>query len=545
MLKKKVEETRRRGMVDWYSPLQLIDTGIRTLVSVSLGNRIDSRLFNAAADPEASCFDFSDREELWFDYAADTGDGWNPTFSLAYLLSAPFQTGDGSCVRDSDLVILGGDEVYPVASRENYEQKLVLPFEEAARVLGQLEQPSRHRDIFLIPGNHDWYDSLASFTRRFLAGRRLGLFETRQKQSYFILKLPHHWHLWATDIQLGRDIDVQQYKFFSDYAGGLDEKDRVILCSAEPEITYGHHSGEELCYTHWRMENLVRRRGARVPIKLAGDVHNYQRYEGVRKTLSTGRNPSGEYDQIQVVSGGGGAFLHPTHVFDESGEKAGGFKNVSRYPDPETSRKLNRSNFLFVFKHYPMTFFFGLLLTAMFWQVRMTDHWFRFPLDHPVSLLMMIGLIAGAIGFSGRGNAKITSFGVLHGMGMIAVGALGWWAGHRASDLLLGFLSLASSGWWHEFLRLYLAKFLSFAICGCLGGTLFGTYLVLSLNLLKNHHTEAFGALSCPHYKNFLRCRIDKNGDLRVRAIGIPKVVSEQELDQLKTQEIEPEFVVS
>ncbi|HEY6179460.1 MAG TPA: hypothetical protein VIX73_33625, partial [Kofleriaceae bacterium] len=72
----------------------------------------------------------------------------------------------------------GGDLVYPVASREEYEQRLVMPYEHA---LPHTRAP--HPDVFAIPGNHDWYDSLISFTRRFCSERWFAGWRTRQPMA--------------------------------------------------------------------------------------------------------------------------------------------------------------------------------------------------------------------------------------------------------------------------------------------------------------------------------------------------------------------------
>ena len=81
-------------MVQWFSPLELIQTGIRTLVAGVFGTYADRRDIQAAlhlgrANPDQVDADYSQREELWIDYLADTGDGWNSTYSMAYLLAQP------------------------------------------------------------------------------------------------------------------------------------------------------------------------------------------------------------------------------------------------------------------------------------------------------------------------------------------------------------------------------------------------------------------------------------------------------------------------
>ena len=45
-------------------------------------------------------------------------------------------------------------------------------------------------DMYALPGNHDWYDGLTSFMRLFCQGGWVGAWRTRQRRSYFAVKLP-------------------------------------------------------------------------------------------------------------------------------------------------------------------------------------------------------------------------------------------------------------------------------------------------------------------------------------------------------------------
>ena len=75
------------GMVHWYDPGQLIKTGIQVLASIIWGSRADARIILAGLREEQELFDYSDRRELWIDYVADLGDGWNSTYAVAYCLA--------------------------------------------------------------------------------------------------------------------------------------------------------------------------------------------------------------------------------------------------------------------------------------------------------------------------------------------------------------------------------------------------------------------------------------------------------------------------
>ena len=64
--------------------------------------------------------------------------------------------------------------------------------------------------------------------------------------------------------------------------------------------------GEDNEENFFKITRIARARGARVVAVIAGDWHNYNRYY------------AHELDVHFITSGGGGAFLHPTHVLRNS-----------------------------------------------------------------------------------------------------------------------------------------------------------------------------------------------------------------------------------
>jgi hypothetical protein len=87
----------------------------------------------------------------------------------------------------------------------------------------------RSRDVYAIPGNHDWYDGLTAFLRLFCHTRWIGCWQTRQTRSYFAIRLPHGWWLWGLDMALEDDLDGPQSAYFTYYAKLLAKDDKVIL----------------------------------------------------------------------------------------------------------------------------------------------------------------------------------------------------------------------------------------------------------------------------------------------------------------------------
>src|SRR4029078_12946546 len=106
--------------------------------------------------------DHSDGKEMWVDYVSDIGDGFDAPYSLAYLLAQQKLDVDSDEAGQSQslstprgtLLVMGGDEAYPTASTQAYEEKTKGPYNAA---LPQADEPPA---LFAVPGNHDWYDGL-------------------------------------------------------------------------------------------------------------------------------------------------------------------------------------------------------------------------------------------------------------------------------------------------------------------------------------------------------------------------------------------------
>jgi hypothetical protein len=198
------------------------------------------------------------------------------------------------CTERGHILVFGGDEVYPIASQENYETRLVLPFEHAFPEPSCGGSLALAPHVFAIPGNHDWYDNLVSFTRLFCTQRRFAGWEAQQQRSYFALKLPKGWWLLGTDLQLGSDIDGPQLAFFKSLERTIGPEDRIILCHAEPiwikEVIYPNE------YAYRSIHEVEALFGDRIKLFLAGDYHHYSRHEngsGVHKIVAGGRRRRG------------------------------------------------------------------------------------------------------------------------------------------------------------------------------------------------------------------------------------------------------------
>jgi hypothetical protein len=503
-------EAMRRPMVGWFDPGPLVTTGLHVLVSTLFGRHSDYRLLEALASADDNeFFDYTaladglPRRELWIDYVADTGDGWNPTYAIAYWITRPSlgavdETGRQIATRPGDLLVFGGDQVYPTASKREYHERLVRPFE-TARNYSRPPEP----DVFALPGNHDWYDSLVSFTRLFCSQRWFQGWRTRQRRSYFALKLPGRWWLVATDLQLGSDIDALQVSYFTHVASNMRPGDRIILCSAEPHWVlskaYRELDPEVNENNLHYLEQVFERAGARTLVHLAGDLHHYRRHarrDGTHK----------------ITAGGGGAFLHPTHGTDVS-TLAGDFTLACAYPPEAVSRRLTWGNLLFPAINPRFGWVTGSLYALAGWW------WQTGGLGRLVGPLL---IIAGFVLFTethSRWYRRVA--GSLHGAAhLIAAYALGAAGTDLAGRLAIDVPAPASL----PGLQTAIIGMVLFGGGWIVGSFLMGIYLLVSLNGFGRHSNEAFSALRIEDYKHFIRMHIDGEGRLRIFPLGLDRV---------------------
>src|SRR5690242_8388236 len=293
-----------QDQVRWLAPAQLLRTAVQAGLAAAFSTFTDKRELqrNFPADPLALAPD-SDGG-CWIDFMADTGDGFDSTFTVASLLAAEelMVTGpDGERHRlpRGRLLVLGGDEVYPTASSERYEDRLKGPLRTALHA----EDVRRNLDgdsgrvppplLLALPGNHDWYDGLTAFLRVFGQRRRIGGWQTLQGRSYFVMQLPNGWWLAGLDSQLGSEIDDPQLDFFrTQLTERLQPGDGVILCCASPAWVRTPKDARAFDSYHFFERTVVsevtdpvtgraRPTGARVRLWVTGDDHHYARYAEV------------------------------------------------------------------------------------------------------------------------------------------------------------------------------------------------------------------------------------------------------------------------
>ncbi|GAA0165384.1 hypothetical protein Leryth_012930 [Lithospermum erythrorhizon] len=403
-LKKKHMEPEFLDMVPWYSgtSADLFKTVFDLIVSVTVFvGRFDMRMMQAAMSRvkeggkrEDLLYDqFKDKDELWFDFMADTGDGGNSSYSVARLLAQPslrIRTKEQVLTLPrSNLLFIGGDLAYPNPSAFTYEKRFFRPFEYALQpplwykeehmAVKKPELPYGFAELkqydgpqcFVIPGNHDWFDGLQTFMRYICHKSWLGGWFMPQKKSYFALQLPKGWWVLGLDLALHCDIDVYQFQFFSELIKEkVAETDSVIIMTHEPnwilDWYWNDVTGNSI--SHLICDHLRGRCRARI----SGDLHNYMRHSQI---------PSDKPAFVEhlIVNGCGGAFLHPTHVFSNFNNLNGvPFETKASYPSFEDSSRIALGNILkFRKKNWQFDFIGGIiyfiLASSMFPQCKL-DH---------------------------------------------------------------------------------------------------------------------------------------------------------------------------
>ncbi len=478
--------------------------------------RVAERLgANHQADHLTGCLG----RDVWIDFVADTGDDVEVSEAVArlvvgrYELPDPERPGEFLEAPRGDILLFGGDTAYPVATVEEINNRVMVPFN---RVFQGVDD-GVDRALLGIPGNHDWYDGLdgfarmfrhrpdeaharpsivnieqhtieraADWAREFVRGGHIEKAKTlnlmgytpMQSASYFLLPVTEKIHLFGVDRQL-KSLDFRQRRFFSSW---YMQHPSAVPWVVMPDPPYKFGVGSESGLGMIRGLNLELERDR--ALVMTGDIHHYERWS------------AGETDY--VIAGGGGAFLHPARV----DRRAAPERDVE-WPGPEQCRALlsqvpwkiarGRSGFL------PHLVFLVLFTPTLVYGV--TGIPIVEQLMASLSTFLMTSVVYSLIGGIRRGRRLLVGFlGLLAGAVTAAIPLVTAWGILRLSEvteLPLGGVGLA----------------LAVLIPACfVGAFVFGAFLTL-LTRLGLEHTQAFTALDHPGYKHFLKLRVRANGD--------------------------------
>ncbi|MCC7307684.1 MAG: metallophosphoesterase [Acidobacteria bacterium] len=564
-----------RGMVHWFSPMVLIQTAKKVLDSTLFGQYADRRLVQAALDSpidhetliekycggeKGICGD-KDGSEIWVDYVADLGDGFDSTYSIAYMIGQKEMKIGAHKLPRADCLVMGGDQVYPDASRDEYKKRMLRPYRAAFPRTSKKD--ACHPKVFLIPGNHDWYDGLNLFLAHFCNGRDtpIGSWIASQKRSYFAVHLGKNWWVWGFDSQLGEDIDKPQADYFVAVAQKMGPEAKVILCASVPtwlkSDMAGDKKGQEEYYRalHY-IASIIRNEcsKAKIPLVISGDLHHYSRY--VAKESATNF----------ITAGGGGAFLHPTHHLKDtiSTKWPGVDRNEDTleigtetidsktkkafYPPQKASKQLALGNIGFPLKNWDFCFVLALLywICALlmlswsgYWSAGnnasfLSQFWNQLGIlsSTPVFVLIAAVLILGLIYSAEIGvrNRKIV-IGTLHGLVHIVVLLFGT-ALVSTTISYFGFQAVYAVG---EILYFF-GLTMGMLALGSVGGIVWGIYLTIVSWKWGDHSNGAFGAMRLDSYRHFIRLKIEHDR-LTIFPIGI------DESPKRTDWEFNPEYV--
>jgi hypothetical protein len=555
-----------KAAVRWLSVPQLVRTAIEVVRVTKFARYADKREAMSGTPREFYAVARKDGD-VWVDYVSDTGDGFPATYATARCVAgdpkltvAPKKAADfNGRPKQADLLVFGGDEVYPVASVKRYEERL----NHVLRAAGEEAGLIGHPPVIALPGNHDWYDGLVAFRRNFCESWILrdrvaapmpipipdvnksddvGGWRAFQSRSYFAVQLTEDWWLWGIDSQLDSPIDAEQLSYFRDAQVLLGEAN-LILCTATPSWlaaggTETHQAAPDtpLFTLLWFIDRiLIDETGKgrdRLRLILTGDKHHYARYDPVDSTVAP----------KLVTCGGGGAFLSSTHHLDANLHVSW---KLGR-PDPQhtTRYQLNEA------KAFP-TKQESKAQTARgkFLKLGWRNGW-------------SLPLLAGGIGLGlfalllpqlwvGFGFATGALGVLLYGFAVAGVKnrAVGWKRFVAAIPLavphLIGHVGIAWLVTWLATLLVPNAPRLllypaAFAVLVLLGTTVFATYLHLA-DLARCHTLEAFSGMRIKGYKSHLRIKVNKNG-LVIHVVGM-KSVDPATPEVIDTFEVTPRVI--
>jgi hypothetical protein len=572
----KLEELRfkRRSPVQWFSPPTLARAAAKVILAAAFGDYLDKREMQGTLAATMFAID-PDADDLWFDFVADTGDGFNSTYSVAWCMARKeieFEVdGRTETLKRAKLVVLGGDEVYPYATPKEYQDRFegpmqaALPWTEGDSTapptercppsFPDLERPEAPANptLLAIPGNHDWYDGLTGFMRLFAQRGWVGGRQLIQQRSYFAVKLPGRYWLWGIDIQNDSYVDAAQLSYFETAAARMAADDRLIICTGKPSwIDVGEDPD---AYRNLKKVESLVPKTVRVVLMLSGDSHHYARYE------SQQADANGSH-RMKITAGGGGAFLSATHNLDDHvrvprrvalGDSVTAderFDLKTLYPSAKQSRLLSLRAFLLPVRNWtfmPIPGMFYLLLFIAS-NSRLTADENKAPTETLSNKPGFLDLVATFLNGS-TPLLIVVLFAMISGFYVIPK-RVGVWPA-RFFRTVLGLLQasvhLAAQAWFamillrfrpenHDRIFLLCGSSLMFVFGAVVGSLIFAFFLWALFYVDNWNDTETFSAFRHTGYKNFLRMHVTKE-EITVYAIGVEKISHRWDITKKQSDE--------
>ena len=449
--------------------------------------------------------------EVWIDFVSDCGDDVTVSEVVARLFVAEYEVDDPDAkgqklvLPRGDILFLGGDLAYPVATVLEMTRRLVEPWN---RVLEQ-HTAGAPRVLLAVPGNHDWYDGLDGFSRlcqapcafedaapaadplhpqpeehpvlawaeAFARGDQvkkptalaLAGYLAVQRASYFRFPLAPGLDLFGVDRQLKR-IDVRQKAYFA-----IPGAPARMVVMPDPARAWGEKRPNGTA----TLESLGIAMEESPTFLLAGDVHHYER--------------SHEGRSVHVVAGGGGAFLHGARIAKEDVA----YRILAEFPGPRASWKLLRDLPAFCALGRA-----GWLLPAVLAvgdAIALVEH-YRGGTRSSAAVALAISLIvafgtAVLVGWRRHRAARVVPFATVLGL---AIGAIPIVVGIAADALAMRVMGTWGSP----------VAFAGALVLATMASSfLFGVMLMLIARLGLNH-AQAYAAMGSAGYKHFVRLRV-------------------------------------
>ena len=549
-------------MTRWFEPLAMF----RLLLRIWATRRMSNQR-NQGNDQPPVVLDYAQTDEdFWFDYVSDMGDAFDPTMCVAWHLGRdhlerteidptlrvdpefgvpdlfPGMTEEDipNVLPRGQLLVMGGDQVYPDGSHARYRDQLVGPYsiaweERPANAADQANEPStaegpraaEESGLLAIPANHDWYGGIGPFRAAFCDQRKIGGWRTAQGCSWWSARLAHGWWIWGIDTALDGTINHDQFEYFRAARDQMGEEARLIVCIPVPMWRLRERHVDDL-------DNLARfffGLGVSPEVYLSGDyhiaaLHRRERADGV--------------PEWHLTDGGGGAFQHPVHNLDRlipnsygglpepNVDDSGPFQLLGSWPSSIESREGTGGwwHLLFDRAAIPLVATLAVLQLPIM-AFAGSDHRgdvenLRSTVETVTDDLMPAGAIAsvGLILLATFGLAKASSaargamswarsVGFGHGLVQAAmflgIRLLGNFSVRRTTGGLDGFASTA-------------VAWLTLAVAAVLGGVLsivvLGTYLRFANRQFRMHDNESYSARHSGDNRHFTRFRITPDGTL-------------------------------
>ncbi|MFB7512369.1 hypothetical protein [Streptomyces sp. NPDC056144] len=567
--------------VRWLAPRELARTAVKVALAAVFAGYSDKREIQGALEAGLLRAPLADpgAEELWIDFVADLGDGFEATASVASALGRDRLDvpGPGPLPRGA-LLVLGGDQVYPVASATAYEDRMKGPYR--AALPSAADQPL----MVALPGNHDWYDGLTAFLRMFAQESPVGGWQTRQTRSYFAVQLPQRWWLVGLDSQLGSYVDDPQRRYFEEhFSPRLRPGDSVIVCAAEPTWVRSDERPDAFNSLHWFDRNIVRYRfdrttrtreetGASIRLWLTGDKHHYARYAERlphEAPEATGADaavlPPDPRRRQMVTCGLGGAFLASTHRLPKTLPLPPATSRMRRkdepptafalaqetYPDPAESRSLARA-----------------IATpwSRYWLPRRNPGFAALAAGVQVVLVLLLGALftlaegrhnpVGAVRSAG-GDDVLRLLWIAAGL-LVLPFVLGWWRGLRrerrprapsgtltavlfeaavavAALAVVVAVARAVPASWNGFAILAVLLVVAAVLGASLGAQLFALWVLWSDHGIVAEWQMSGQALD--DHKGFLRMHLGRDGSLTLYPLALDATCRNWEVEEVSDED--------